>query len=104
MRVLVLAQYFPPDMGGGATRAYNVAKGLSLVGCDVTVVTAFPHYPTGNIPKKYRRRLLTVENEGNIKVIRTFVLPLASKGYINRLLLFSSFVLSSILALPFTKK
>lgn len=91
-------------MGGGATRAYNVAKGLSLVGCDVTVVTAFPHYPTGNIPKKYRRRLLTVESDGNIKVIRTFVPPLASKGYINRLLLFSSFVLSSILALPFTKK
>ena len=28
MRVLVLAQYFPPDMGGGATRAYNVAEGL----------------------------------------------------------------------------
>jgi colanic acid biosynthesis glycosyl transferase WcaI len=104
MRVLVLAQYFPPDMGGGATRAYNIAKGLSLVGCDVTVIAAFPHYPSGNIPKKYRRRLLTVENEGKIKVIRTFVPPLASKGFINRLLLFSSFVLSSILAMPFTKK
>ena len=26
MRVLILAQYFPPDMGGGATRAYNAAK------------------------------------------------------------------------------
>lgn len=28
MRVLVLAQYFPPDIGGGATRASNVVKGL----------------------------------------------------------------------------
>jgi len=32
MRVLVLAQYFPPDMGGGATRAYNVAAGLLKAG------------------------------------------------------------------------
>lgn len=104
MRILVIAQYFPPDMGGGATRAYNVAKGLSLVGCDVTVVTAFPHYPTGNIPQKYRRKLLTIENEGKLKVIRTFVPPIASKGFGNRLLLFVSFAFSSLFALPFAEK
>jgi len=45
LRVLILAEYFPPDMGGGATRAYNVARGLVLNGCEVTVVAAFPHYP-----------------------------------------------------------
>ena len=32
MRVPVLAQYFPPDMGGGAHRAYNVAEGLLKTG------------------------------------------------------------------------
>lgn len=32
MRVLVIAQYFPSDMGGGATRAYNVAEGLLKTG------------------------------------------------------------------------
>jgi len=36
MRVLVLAQYLPPDMGGGATRAYNVAEGLSKTGLKKT--------------------------------------------------------------------
>ena len=104
MRVLIIAQYFPPDMGGGATRAYNVAEGLSLAGCDVTVIAAFPHYPSGNIPPNYRKRLLKVEHEGKVKVIRTFVPPLASKGFTNRLLLFSSFGLSSLLALPFMKR
>ena len=54
LKVLIIAQYFPPDMGGGATRAYNVAKGLKLNGCEVTVVTAFPHYPSGNVPERYR--------------------------------------------------
>ena len=36
MRVLVIAQYFPPDMGGGATRASNVVKGSLGKSCDVT--------------------------------------------------------------------
>lgn len=104
MNVLILAQYFPPDMGGGATRAYNVAKGLSLAGCDVTVVTAFPHYPKGNIPREYRRKFLTIENGEDFKVIRTFVPPVASKGFAKRLLLFVSFAFSSLFALPFTGK
>ena len=54
MRVLVLAQYFPPDMGGGSTRASNVIEGLLGKGCEIKVVAAFPHYPNGNIPKHYR--------------------------------------------------
>lgn len=28
MHILVIAQLFPPDMGGGSTRAYNAVKGL----------------------------------------------------------------------------
>jgi hypothetical protein len=38
-------------MGGSATRAYNVAKGLVLNKMKVTVVAGFPHYPTENVPK-----------------------------------------------------
>jgi len=101
MKVLILAQYFPPDMGGGATRAYNVAKGLVLNGCDVVVVAAFPHYPTGNIPAKYRWKPLVVEHMDGFKVFRTFIFPLASEGIFKRMLLFASFVVSSLFALPF---
>ena len=101
MRVLIIAQYFPPDMGGGATRAYNVAKGLLKAGCIVTVVSAFPHYPTGNVPEKYRWKPLSVEYEEGMKIIRTFVPPLASEGFAKRTLLFTSFIVSSLFALPF---
>jgi len=101
MRVLIIAQYFPPDMGGGATRAYNVAKGLLKVGYEVTVVSAFPHYPTGHVPRKYRWKPLNVEHEGRVKVIRTFVPALASEGIVKRVLLFASFTVSSLFALPF---
>jgi len=104
MRVLIVAQYFPPDMGGGATRACNVAKGLSKNGCAVTVVSAFPHYPTGNIPEEYRWKPLSIDYESELKVIRTFVPPLASEGFVKRVLLFASFVVSSLFALPFVGK
>ncbi len=104
MRVLITAQYFPPDMGGGATRAYNVAKGLLEAGCEVTVVSAFPHYPTGNVPRKYRWKPLSVEYEGSVKVIRTFVPALASEGIVKRVSLFASFTVSSLFALPFVGK
>jgi glycosyltransferase involved in cell wall biosynthesis len=104
MRVLIIAQYFPPDMGGGATRAYNVAKGLSKAGCTVTIISAFPHYPTGNVPKEYRWKPLCIEYEGELKIVRTFILSLASEGFVKRALLFASFVVSSLFALPFVGK
>ena len=101
MHVLILGEYFPPDIGGAATRSSNVAKGLSLNGCNLTVVTAFPHYPTGEVPKQYNHKPLKIEYVGKTKVIRTFVLPLESKGLFKRLLVFFSFIVSSLFALPF---
>lgn len=100
MKVLIIAQYFPPDMGGGATRAFNVAKGLLLNGCDVTVVAAFPHYPNGDIPRAYKWRIVKIEHVDGFRVIRTFVPPIASKGLIRRMILFLSFMISSLLAIP----
>lgn len=104
LNVLILAQYFPPDLGGGATRAYNAAKGLVTAGCRVTVVAAFPHYPTGCIPTKYRWKPIVVEQMDGFKVYRTPILPLPSQGIARRILLFATFVLFSLLALPFVKK
>jgi glycosyltransferase involved in cell wall biosynthesis len=102
--VLIIGQYFPPDLGGAATRACNIAKGLSLNGCKVTVVTAFPHYPHGKIPREYKYKPFKVEWLGKTRVIRTFILPLESKGLFKRLLLFWSFALSSFFVLPIVGK
>jgi len=100
LKVSIFAQYFPPDIGGSATRAYNVAKGLTLNGCDVTVVAAFPHYPGGDVPEKYRWRPIVLEWMDGFRVIRTFILPLKSEGFLKRLLLMASFALSALFAMP----
>ncbi|TXT54885.1 MAG: putative D-inositol 3-phosphate glycosyltransferase 2 protein [Candidatus Thorarchaeota archaeon] len=104
MRVIIISQYFPPDMGGGATRAYNVARGLISSGVDVTVVCATPHYPDGKIPSKYLKKPFLVELQGKIKTIRTFVPPIKSDGFLRRIILFFSFIISSLLAIPYIRK
>ena len=102
--MLVIAQYFPPDLGGSATRAHNLAKGLSLNGCNVTIIAAFPHYPYGEIPREYRWKLLKVEWMGKIKVVRTYMPPIKSEGFFKRIVLLGVFAVSSLFALPFVGK
>ncbi len=96
--MLVIGQYFPPNLGGSATRASNIVKGLSLNGCRVIVVTAFPHYPDGKIPKEYRWKPFKVEWNGDIKVIRTFMPPIESRGLLKRIILIGFFAISSLFA------
>jgi len=99
VHVLILSQIFPPDLGGSATRAYNVAKGLVLNRVKVTVIAGFPHYPTGNVPKNLRKKALSIENMNGFKVVRTFVPPLPAKGLVNRMILFITFLISSLFPL-----
>ncbi len=91
-------------MGGSGTRAYNLAKGLLTNGIKVTVISGFPHYPTGNISKKYRQKAFVIEYFDKIKVLRTFIPPLESKGFTRRLFLFISFIISSIFPISLVGK
>jgi glycosyltransferase involved in cell wall biosynthesis len=104
MKVLVLAQYFSPDIGGGSARASNVAKGLLSKGCEVTVVAAFPHYPHGDVPKEYGGKAIVSEWFGRAKVFRVWVPSLAHSSALNRITLHLCFCVSSLFALPFIGK
>lgn len=104
MRILVLAQYFPPDMGGGSTRASNVVNGLLNKGCEVTVVAAFPHYPDGKVPSQYKRKAIIPERFGAAKVFRVWIPALAHSSPLKRVILHFCFVVSSLFALPFVGK
>ncbi len=101
LKVLVLAQYFSPDMGGASTRASNVVKGLLKKGCKVTVIAAFPHYPMGNVPRQYKRKAILPEKLGAADVFRVWVPALPHRNALNRIFLHFCFVISSLFALPF---
>lgn len=104
LKVLVLAQYFSPDMGGGSTRASNVVKGLLCQGCEVTVVAAFPHYPHGKVPREYRSKAVVSERFGDAKVFRVWVPSLPHTSPLKRAVLHFCFCVSSLFALPFVGK
>ena len=101
LNVLVLAQYFSPDMGGGSARATNVVKGLLGKDCNVIVVSAFPHYPHGNIPKEYKFKAIVSERFLNGKVFRVWVPGLSHSSPLKRIFLHFCFCISCLFALPF---
>ena len=104
LKVLVLAQYFEPDMGGGSTRATNIVKGMLRNGCDVTVVAAFPHYPHGKVPANCRHKAIVPEKFGSAQVYRVWIPALPHNSPLNRMILHLCFVFSSLFALPFVGK
>ena len=101
LKVLVLAQYFPPDIGGASTRASNVVKGLLSNGCDVTVVAAFPHYPHGKVPMKYKGKPIVSDQAGDAGVLRVWIPSLPHSSVVNRVVIHVCFIVSSLFALPF---
>jgi len=103
LRVCIISQYFPPDMGGASTRVSNAIKGLRSRGHRVFVVTAFPHYPHGDVPREYRTRAFAVEGDEQVRVFRVWVPPLPHVGA-KRLVMYLSFTLFSLVALPFCGK
>jgi len=91
-------------MGGASTRVSNVVKGLFSKGCDITVVTAFPHYPYGNVPIRYRCKALVREKVAGVDVLRVWIPALPHNTIVNRVLLHVCFIVSSLFALPFVGK
>ena len=97
MRLLIITQYFPPEMGAPQARLYELARRLQNMGHKITVLTALPNYPTGRIFKEYRHRLRVTEAMDGIKVVRTCLYPSKSGKTLPRLLSYLSFGIMSVL-------
>lgn len=104
LKILVISQYFPPEIGAAATRVGELVSALHLKGHKITVVTEFPNYPKGIIADHYRRKLFLREKSNNIDVIRTFVFASERGTFFQRILFYTSFMLSSIFGALRTQK
>jgi glycosyltransferase involved in cell wall biosynthesis len=78
-------------------RLSDLARRLSGRGHAVTVLTAFPNYPKGEIFAGYRGRMVAEEQECGVRIVRTWIFASASRGFVSRLLNYFSFVASSFL-------
>ena len=84
-------------MGAPSARVFELSRRWVEKGQEVTVLTGFPHHPTGVIPSQYRQHFFKREKIDGIKVIRTYVYPTANKGFIKRIANYLSFMFSSLL-------
>ena len=98
MNILYLTQYFPPETGAGENRAFEMAKNLKSLGHRVTVITEFPNYPSGIVPNTYRFRFFERKRLKGIEVIRAYVRASPRRSFINRISLYLSFMVTSVLA------
>ncbi len=98
MNILYITQYFYPEIGATQNRALEMASHLVACGHHVTILTEFPNHPSGIIPKRYRFKLFERGRYRGIEVIRSFVKASPKKNFVNRILFYLSFMISSIVA------
>lgn len=91
MRVLLVSQYFFPEVGATQTRMYEFARGLVDAGHTVDVVTEFPNHPTGIIPPEYRGRWVEVDRTHPFRIVRVRVVTSPTKTFWTRLAFYGSF-------------
>jgi hypothetical protein len=96
LNILFLTQYFPPEVGAPQNRIFEFAKRLKANGHNITVLTAMPNYPKGEIYSEYKGKKAFEEEMDGIRVIRTSIYATKSKSFWKRILNYSSFTLSSV--------
>ena len=93
MRVLVITPFYAPDLGPSAALYEMLCEELVRLGCEVSVITAVPHYPTGRVAKEFRGRLVQREWRGGVDVTRVRVPSVDRARLGQRILVFFCFQL-----------
>ena len=97
--LIIVSQYFPPEIGGGSQRSFGFASELSRPDLNVTVVTPFPSYLMHKDEVKIKFKLYEKSVENNLTIYRTFVLATDRGGFLRRIAYYLSFTFSAILTL-----
>ncbi|MFC2101762.1 glycosyltransferase family 4 protein [Bacteroidota bacterium] len=96
MRVLFLTQYYPPEVGAPQNRLSELAIRFHRAGNHVEVLTAMPNYPFMKVFQGYRGKWFVREEMDGITVNRAWIFASKSQSVAMRLLVYFSFVFSSL--------
>jgi colanic acid biosynthesis glycosyl transferase WcaI len=103
LRIILLTQYFPPEIGAPQTRLALLARLLTARGHQVTVLTAMPNYPKGQLYPGYGGLFRRAKVDG-VEIIRSYIYPSQKASFLPRMGNYFSFVLSSALVGSFSLK
>jgi len=103
--IVIVSNYYPPEMGAAANRIKNLAEGLYMEGKNVTVLCPLPNYPKGSIFSNYKGKFSKKETINGIIVKRYWLYPSNSKSAVVRLFSMLSFAFTLWVAIfGFLKK
>jgi glycosyltransferase involved in cell wall biosynthesis len=91
MRVLLLTQYFHPEMTAAPLRLRPLGAGLAQRGHEVDVITALPNHPQGIVHDGYRGRAMVRHRLDGMRVSYVWIYASPSKRTAARLANYASF-------------
>lgn len=94
MRITLLTHYYTPEVNAPASRWSELARAWRDLGHEITVVTAAPSHPRGQLYPGYKNRLFQTEMIDGITVIRVWTAIAANEGFARRLAGYLSYPLS----------
>lgn len=103
MKLIILSQYFVPEMGAPQNRLFELTKGLIKLGWQVQVVSAMPNYPTGKIFKSHKNRFTQTDWIEGIEVKRFWLYPSNSSRIFPRIVSMLSFSFTSLFSVFFIR-
>ena len=92
LRILLLSQYFPPEVGATQSRMQAFAEHLAARGHEVTVICEFPNHPHGVIPAEYRGHLYEDDRSNPYRVLRVWVKASEEKTQRTRMQFYLSYM------------
>ncbi len=97
MHILVVSQFFHPEMGAPAARFGDFGRYWLEAGHRITVLSTWPNAPRGLVYEGHQQRPWAVEDIGGIRVIRTPVLALGGYSPGRKALLYATFAASALM-------
>jgi glycosyltransferase involved in cell wall biosynthesis len=102
LRITLVSQYFPPEIGATQSRMQAFAEYLAQRGHEVTVVCEFPNHPHGVMPPEYRRRLIEDDRTNPYRVLRVWVRASHEKTQRTRMAFYLSYMAMATAVTPLT--
>ena len=97
MRILLLTQWYPPEPQEFLA---EMAQSLKALGHEVTILTGFPNWPSGEVYPGYRIKPWQRETMDGIQIVRVALYPDHSRSGFRRAVNYISFALSATILGP----
>lgn len=100
LNIVLLSQYFPPEVGATQSRIQSFAEFLHERGHRVTVIAEFPNHPFGVMPERYKGHLVDDDRSNGYRVLRVWAKASEEKTQRTRLAFYLSYSALAVAMAP----